>query len=168
MKTFLTGSLILSAALISNTSWAADSKEKAKREYTTAQKLELKETAKEANRENNGINTDLVFHCGHTIPISFEPEIVYTWAPKNEDGVAFCSFARLGIAELCKEGSKETQEAYKKTIKEKIKEIHCYEAVQPKAIDLSLKDGILKMGLGAKMNDNSIKGAVHDFIKAKL
>ena len=165
----LTVALALVSILISCRLFAADSSAQsgvAKKELTTAEKIEIKKATEHINRENGGPGGDMVFHCKFNVPVSFEPEIAKAFLSHNGDGPYYCSSVRLGLVSLCRDGDKETQDTYKKMMKEKIKKIHCFVSDKPEAIDVSFKDGTMIVGLGPKMNDNKIKGTVSDFIKA--
>ena len=163
MKIFFIVSMFTIFTLTTNFLLAAE-----KKPMTTAQKLEFDERSKDINVRDGSGNSDMKFHCGFTIPVSFEPEIMRVWEAQNGDGAAYCAFSRYGLKALCENGSDAEKAAYKKILKEKIKKIHCYVADKPKAIDVSYKDGTMKIGLGPKMNDNNIQGTVIEFVKANF
>jgi|GEM_PF-5256529 len=162
--TFGIRGLVISVFILSGAAHATESQ----KTMSSAEKTEYDAQVRNANDKNNGSVTDMKFYCGFTVPVSFTPEIVSVWSARNESGADYCNHVRLGLSAFCKEGDPAGKEARKKLLMAKIKKINCSVASEPKAIQVSFKDGTLNCKMGSKMNDNDIAGVVAEYVQKSL
>lgn len=135
-------------------------------DLTAAQRSELKKSIEVINDKRDGVAVNnMTFHCGYSIPVSYNYELYAITKRDNTGGSLFCGHARLAMLELCQEDA-----AYKETIAKKIKSVYCVLDKNPKHVGCSLnkKEGVLEISLGEKINGNGPKSELIECLKKDL